>query len=331
MSSGNPGNYPSFTGVVLRKLRGQYLVQSNDRLVTCALSSRLYKKLIYPTAAPSSLSHIVRSVEEIDMVDPVAIGDQVIWIDPGDGNGLVTELLPRKSQLSRADFNQTPTHKEQIIVANIDQVVAVFAAARPAPSWGLLDRFLITAEIYQLPALICITKIDLADMGDIQDTLDIYTKLGYPLIVTSSFTGVGIDDFKTMIENKISLLIGKSGVGKTSLLNALVPGLGLKVKEVGTGNLGKGKHTTTHLEMFPLLGGGLIDTPGMRIFSLWNLNGRELAWYFREMRPLLGNCRFGASCAHDTEPGCAIRNAVSNGSISPSRYSSYLKLFEEME
>ena len=159
--------------------------------------------------------------------------------------------------------------------------------------------------------------------------MDEYQQIGYPSVLTSSYTGEGIEKLQEALKGRISVFVGKSGVGKTALLNALQPGLGLRVKEVNQVT-GKGKHTTTNLEMFPLEGGGaIVDTPGTREFGLWQFED-DLALLFPEMRPLVGKCRFGVDCQHDEEPGCAIRNAVMDGKVNPRRYQSYLVLNKEL-
>jgi ribosome biogenesis GTPase / thiamine phosphate phosphatase len=326
------------TGMVIRKNRGQYLVQMDGHSVPCAISSRLRKTLIYPTAAPTSLHHRVQRVDDIEVVDPIAVGDSVLWIDAGDGTGVIHEVLPRKSQLSRRAAGKIPI--EQVLVANVDQVVIVFAAAKPEPKWGLLDRYLVTAESANLPALICMTKLDLiedeapaagqAEVDGLYRALDLYRRIGYQIILTSSSQGRGIDVARQALSGKQSILMGKSGVGKSSLLNAIQPGLGLKISAVGKGEVGKGRHTTTHLEMFPLdTGGSVVDTPGMREFTLWNIPEDGLAALFPEMRPFIGGCQFKSNCQHEHEPGCAIRKAVNAGKIDPRRYDSYLKLLRE--
>ncbi|MCJ7435380.1 MAG: ribosome small subunit-dependent GTPase A [Anaerolineales bacterium] len=319
-------------GVVFRKTLGHYTVHTNGREIDCVLSSRLHKQLIYPTADPTSLRHNVQAVHEIDHVDPIAIGDQVRYLDAGEGRGMVTDILPRRSKLSRPMPVPGQRVFEQVIVSNADQVVPVFAAANPTPKWGLLDRYLVSAEASGLPALIVITKLDLAEKNDhLEDDIEVYRRIGYPIHLVSSVTGEGIEELKQALHGCLSVLVGKSGVGKTSLLNAIQPGLGLRVKEVGQGNVGKGRHTTSYLQMFDLdFGGALVDTPGMREFGLWDILGEELAYHFPEMARYVGLCKFGMSCRHDQEPGCAIRKAVTAGEISPYRYQSYMNLREEL-
>jgi ribosome biogenesis GTPase len=222
---------------------------------------------------------------------------------------------------------------EQIIAANLDLAVPVFAAAQPEPKWGMLDRYLVSAEASQIPALICINKIDLiggqAEENELLQTLETYRRIGYPIVVISARTGEGIDNLTSALEGKVSAFLGKSGVGKTSLLNRIQPGLGQRVHEVSQAT-GKGRHTTTHLEMFPLdSGGAVVDTPGVREFGLWDIAPEELAWMFPEMRPMLGKCHFRLDCLHDEEPGCAVREGVTAGRISPFRYRSYVRLLEE--
>jgi ribosome biogenesis GTPase len=197
----------------------------------------------------------------------------------------------------------------------------------------LLDRYLAAAESLELSALICITKLDLIPDADdeLATTLDEYRRIGYPVVLTSSFTGEGLDELRKALRGRLSVLVGKSGVGKTALLNALEPGLGLRVGAVGTGQVGKGRHTTTQVEMVPLgIGGNLVDTPGTREFGLWDVAEDDLALFFPEMRPYVGQCRFGLDCQHDEEPGCAIRKAVMAGKIGPRRYQSYMQLKQEV-
>jgi ribosome biogenesis GTPase / thiamine phosphate phosphatase len=319
-------------GVVFRKTLGHYTVHTHGREIDCRLSSLIHKQLIFPTADPTSLRHTVQEVREIDHVDPLAIGDRVRYVDAGDGRGLITEILPRGSKLSRPAPVPGQRVFEQVIVSNADQIVPVFSAANPTPKWGLLDRYLVSAEASGLPSLIVINKLDLAwKNAALDEEINIYRRIGYPVLLASAVTGEGMEELKAALQGKLSVFVGKSGVGKTSLLNAIQPGLGLRVKAVSNGEVGKGRHTTTLLEMFQLdFGGALVDTPGMREFGLWDIAADELADLFPEMADYVGQCKFGLSCQHDREPGCAIRKGVMAGSISPYRYQSYMHLREEL-
>ena len=338
-------------GVVYKKNIGSALVKDKERVLLCTLSNRLRKQLIYNESDAGSGHHTVRQVKVLEHNDPIAVGDHVRYIENGDGRGLIVEVLPRRSQMTRRSAVPMPgAHPfEQVIVANLDQVVPVFAAAQPAPKWGLLDRYLVSAEASGLSALICITKTDLATRhdgtleADLVDAVQTYRDIGYQVVLTSTVTGQGLDELRAALHGRLSALLGKSGVGKTSVLNALQPGLGLRVNDVNE-RTGKGKHTTTHQEMFSLVENGIetqndgsvqavptliVDTPGIREFGIWEVEGEDLALYFPEMRPLVGRCRFGLDCRHNEEPGCSIRQAVTAGKISPYRYRSYRVLMEE--
>jgi len=298
------------TGFVTKKSTNTYHIQTGEYSLACTLSTRLKR--------------------ESDG-DPVAIGDFVRWNEAGQ----LTEVLPRRNQLARRAAQPMPGSyaHEQVIAANLDQVMPVFAAANPKPAWNLLDRYLVSAESAEIPALVVLTKFDLVDgkpeSAEILSIAAEYRAIGYEVIVTSAETGLGLEQLRAALSNRLSVFVGKSGVGKSSLLNALEPGLGLKVQQTSQFT-GKGRHTTTHLEMFPLtVGGAIIDTPGIREFGLWDVASDDLALFFPEMRPLVGACKFGLGCSHDQEPGCAIRHAVNAGEISPYRYQSYLKLKDE--
>lgn len=325
-------NHEDGTGVVFRKSLGHYTVHTKGRDIDCVLSSLFHKQLIFSTADPTSLRRRVQEVRELDHVDPVAIGDRVRFVDAGDGRGMVVEILPRNSKLSRPATMPGQRVFEQVIVANADLIVPVFSVANPTPKWGLLDRYLVSAEAAALPSLVVINKFDLGWKNpELDEDIEIYRRIGYPVLLVSAVTGEGIEELKQALAGKLSVMVGKSGVGKTSLLNAIQPGLGLLVKAVGNGEIGKGRHTTTHLEMFDLnLGGSLVDTPGVREFGLWAVSADELASLFPEMANFVGRCKFGLSCHHDREPGCEIRKAVMAGAVSPYRYQSYLRLREEL-
>ena len=311
-------------GTVVKKSQGIYFVRADGRVIACASSSRLRKNLIYPTAAPTSLHHRVKEVKDIAAVDPIAVGDEVVFNHAGDGTGLITAVQPRRNQLARPAAGDKPL--EQVIVANIDQVVPVMSAARPAPKWELLDRYLAAAEAAGVPSLIVITKADLEPDDDLLAEVAAFERLGYRVVLTSTVTGAGLDDFRAALQGLVSVFVGKSGVGKTSLLNAVEPGLGLRVRAVSDAT-GKGRHTTTHPELFDLTqGGAVVDTPGMREFGLWKLSGAGLAHAFVELRPYLGQCKFSADCTHTHEPGCAVKHAVDAGQIAERRYRSYLRM-----
>jgi ribosome biogenesis GTPase len=324
-------------GVVVKKNVGLYHVRTNGGVLPCALSACLRRQLIYAADNPNSLHHTVRDVKTLDKVDPVAVGDVVRFIDARDGSGLITEVLPRRNRLARRDPYPGAHPFEQIIVANVDYVIPVFAAANPTPKWGMLDRYLASAESLELSALIVITKLDLARDPEgrldeaIRQAVEEYRRIGYPILLTSSVSGEGLDYLRQALKSHVSAFVGKSGVGKTALLNAIEPGLGLRVGEVGQGKVGKGKHTTSSAEMVTTaFGADIVDTPGMREFGLHDMDAYDLALFFPEMRPFVGQCKFGLDCLHDAEPGCTIRKQVVAGKISPLRYRSYLRLKKEV-
>ncbi|MFO7583574.1 MAG: ribosome small subunit-dependent GTPase A [Anaerolineales bacterium] len=298
------------TGVVVKKITNAYTLRAGRQTFDCVLSTRLKR--------------------ESD-ADPVAVGDLVRWNEAGQ----IVAVLPRRNQLSRRSAVPMPgayAH-EQVIAANVDRVVPVFAAANPKPAWHLLDRYMVSAESADIPALAVITKMDLVEgrpeAGEIRSVAGEYQACGYEVVLTSVETGAGLDELRAALSNGLSVFVGKSGVGKTSLLNAIEPGLGLRVQATNR-TTGKGRHTTTHLEIFEIeTGGAVLDTPGIREFGLWDVDTAELALFFPEMRPWVGKCKFGLGCQHDQEPGCEIRLAVGRGEISPYRYQSYLKLKDE--
>lgn len=275
-----------------------------------------------------------RLKQEKQESDLVAAGDRVTITIHEDSIGLIESVAERQRVLSRvrpaAGTRKILTDQEQVLVANPDQVVFVLSIKQPEPSLRKLDRFLVVTERNELPAVICVNKMDLASLEEARRLFQIYERLDYPVIYTSAKRGDGLDELRDCLRDKLSVLAGSSGVGKTSLLNALQPGLGLRVKQVSQATQ-KGLHTTRHVELFPLETGGYVaDTPGVRGLALFDLEPGELDGYFREIAPLVADCQF-SDCSHTHEQNCAVLAAVSQGDISPERYESYLRLREEHE
>lgn len=256
--------------------------------------------------------------------DPVAPGDRVDIRPVGPGEAVIERVHERVRTLSR--LARGTEDVEQVILANPDQVAIIFAVKEPEPHFRMLDRFLVLVEDRELPAFIVANKIDLDPTGELRAPFRLYEKIGYPVLYTSARTGEGLDELRRYLHGRITVLTGPSGVGKTSLLNALKPGLGEATREVSRAT-GKGRHTTSATRLFPLNDGFLADSPGLRTLAFWNVDLENLDYLFREFRPYLGKCRY-SDCAHIEEPDCAVRAAVERGEIAESRYESYLRLRE---
>jgi len=295
-------------GIVLQARGGGHRVQDGDSIVSCHVRGKLKRDRLY--------------------TDLIATGDRVRWRSTRPGRGIIEEVLPRETQLSRLRPGPQRVPFEDVIVANPDQAVFIFAVQDPDPHLRLLDRLLVIAENNDLPAIICANKIDLLRRKrKARQMFDMYEKIGYPVIYTSAHTGRGVKELKERLLGKLSVLSGPSGAGKSSLLNAIQPGLGLEVREISEVT-GKGRHTTVGVRLWPLDGGGYVaDTPGLREAGLFDIEPEELAWHFVEMRPYLSDCRF-SSCTHTHEPGCAVKAAVEAGAVSEARYDSYCRLLE---
>lgn len=237
---------------------------------------------------------------------------------------MVEEVEERQRMFSR--MAPTPRGEyQQIIIANQDQAIIVFACAEPEPNLRMLDRFLIVAEEANTPSIILFNKVDLVGIRKAKALYGHYEEIGYRMLYTSAETGRGLDELRQVLLGKISVLAGPSGVGKSSLLNAIQPGLGLAVRDVSKATR-KGRHTTVVRQLFPLDGGGYVaDTPGLKALALWDIEPEEVDGYFPEIRDLVAECQF-SNCMHLHEPGCAVIAAVEAGEINYERYESYIRL-----
>jgi len=266
-------------------------------------------------------------IKGIRTTNPLAVGDKVVIQMKQDGSGLITEILERQNYIIRKATKLSKS--SQIIASNLDQAILIATLAFPKTSTGFIDRFLVTSEAYHIPAVVVFNKFDLYDTetaGLLFTLIDIYSDAGYPSHEVSAITGEGLDWLEEIMKDKISLLAGHSGVGKSTLVNALEPGLVIKTREISTYS-GKGQHITTFTEMHELsFGAMIIDTPGIREFGLIDFEKTEVAERFPEMRRYMYDCRYH-NCTHTHEPGCAVKEALKNNLISKSRYENYLKIY----
>jgi ribosome biogenesis GTPase len=275
----------------------------------------------------------VLKLDDITSTNPVAVGD---WVDieiesEAAGTALITGIEDRFNYINRQSPRQK--HQHHIVAANLDQSAVIVTLREPRTSQGFIDRFLVACEMYHVKPLIVFNKSDLYREKEINvyaALRDMYTAVGYPVLLVSAEKQEGMDELQAMLRDKVTLLSGHSGVGKSSLLNLLVPGIDRKTQDI-SGWSGKGQHTTTFAEMFDLPNGGkVVDTPGMREFGLVDLSKQELSHYFPEMRNLLHYCQFN-NCLHYNEPGCAVKAAVEKGDIHEDRFVSYLTILDSIE
>ena len=310
-------------GLITEGSRGRYRVEAPTGALWCVVRGRLRKELIYAESA--SARRTARAVK-VSQRDPVAIGDRVQARATGPGEGVIERVVTRAgAALTRQDPD--PGQRRLTTVRGIDQIVIVFAAREPAPHLRLADRFIALAESQEAHAVLCVNKADQGIARWLRARLAVYAGLGYDVVTTSAATGDGVDDLRDLLAGRVSALTGPSGVGKSSLLNALEPGLALRVRSISA-STGKGRHTTTGARMVPLTGpagGWLADTAGIRALALDAGALSDLRWLFREFRPLRGSCAFG-DCAHLNEPGCVVMAAARSGAIDAARYDSYRRL-----
>jgi ribosome biogenesis GTPase len=263
--------------------------------------------------------------------NPVAAGDRVDYTHENESEGSITFIHPRKNYIIRKSVNLSK--EAQIIATNLDQALLVVTTTRPQTAPGFIDRFLITADAYDIPAILLFHKIDQYNEKERQEMLalaDVYTSIGYRCIFSSLNTGDGLDEIHSLIENKITLISGHSATGKSSLVNHFIPGKDLRIGEVSESS-NKGQHTTTFAEMHQLpFGGFLVDTPGIKGFGLVDIPKEELHHHFLEFFELLPECKYH-NCLHLNEPGCAVRKALEEGTVAPSRYNSYVSMYNDEE
>jgi len=310
----------SLDGLIIKAQSGFFTVHTDGGDFVCQVRGRLKQ-------------------ERLD-TDLVAVGDRVRISLAEDGSGMVEEIAERERALTRLapiaggrgsrrwDRSGYLSEREQVIVANPDQAVFVFSCANPSPSLRMLDRLLVGAEVQKIPAVVCANKIDLVGLSEAQALFGIYDEIGYPVLYTSAKHGDGVGALRDALHGRLSALLGPSGAGKTSLLNAMQPDLGLRVREVSQATT-KGRHTTVAPQLVPLDGGGWVaDTPGIRALALFDVDPEELDAYFPDIAPWVTDCRF-SDCTHSVEPDCAVIRAVENGQVSEHRYESYVRLRDE--
>jgi ribosome biogenesis GTPase len=296
-------------GLITKSTGSWYQVRSGDETIDCRIKGKF-------------------RIKGITTTNPLAVGDVVDFdMEPEQGTGIITNLHQRKNYIIRKAINLSK--QAQIIAANLDRALLVVTLASPRTSLGFIDRFLVTAEAYDIPACLIFNKLDLfSDEGleILADYQAIYQNIGYPCYSVSALEGTNIDEVQELLKDKVTLFSGHSGVGKSSLINRLLPDLDLRTHMVSEWS-DKGMHTTTFAEMFELPQGGyIIDTPGIRELGVIDIEKEVLSHFFPEMRERMNQCRFN-NCRHINEPGCAVLDALEEGEIAQSRYDSYLSIY----
>lgn len=297
-------------GIVIKSTGNIYWVRCQNENISCVLRGKFRTKGIKTT-------------------NPIAVGDYVVFSTDDKNNHVITQILDRKNFIYRKSTNLSKiTH---IIAANIDRVFLIVSMVEPCTPLGFIDRFLVSAETFRIPATIVFNKCDIYNqqaMEQTQQLIDIYQSIGYQCIITSAITEKGLSLLAKEMKNQVSLFVGQSGVGKSSLINSIEPSLQLKIGDISNYNE-KGKHTTTFTQMHNLqMGGFIIDSPGIKEFGLIQYQKTEICHYFPEMLKLLDQCYF-SNCSHTHEPNCAVKQAVKEGKIAMSRYNNYLSIIND--
>ncbi len=338
------------TGRITKIFGSKYNVEAGGRIYACTLLGKLEKYLSVTDYDDPLMEERLRLLGSVHTRHPFTIGDYVkIEVDkiaeesdlPDDNPGVIIELMPRKNKISRTydtatfqtekkqkRYDRGELIKEQLIASNIDYLLCVNSAKNPPLKTALIDRILISAEKEGIEPVIVINKIDLDNKDKIRNKIkDIYEPIGYKVFFVSAKDNIGIDELQEFIKDKTIILTGHSGVGKSSIVNAVVGEEMLKTTETSSFHR-KGKHTTTNSEMVRLSNGAhLIDTPGVKLFGIYNIVRDDIIYYYREMRPIMNDCKY-SSCTHTVEDGCAILEAIEDGKIHPERYKNLRKIME---
>ncbi len=296
------------SGKVIKSTRSQYLVRTEGNTFTCTVRGKL-------VGAPG------------EDTTSVKVGDNVLIERVTENEGVIREIKQRKSKLSRTVEGKA--YREHIIATNVDQMIIIMSVIRPAFKSGLLDRYLVIAEKNKLQSIICLNKIDLGSKKKFEKYASVYRQLSYPFYYISAHRGEGLNELQMILKEEVSVLVGHSGVGKSSIIQSIEPSLRLKVAEISD-KTNKGRHTTSHVQLFPLsFGGYVIDTPGIRELGLWDIYRDDLKKYFVEFRNFEDQCQFN-DCNHLSEPGCAVKQAVEENFIFEERYRNYVNIYNDL-
>jgi ribosome biogenesis GTPase len=295
-------------GIVYKSQGSLYGVKTDEGFLRCWLKGSLKQN-------------------DLRVIDPVAVGDRVMVKPIDNQQGVIEKILPRKSKLSRPDV--LTGNWEQCIVVNADQLIIVHSCKSPKLKLRSIDRYLVMAEVGHLKPIVCINKLDLDDNNRVMSELKVYGQIGYSTLFTSGVTGEGIGELMKAMKDRISVVVGPSGVGKSTLLNTIQPGLNLRTSEVSL-STNKGKHATSWVELMPLdIGGYVVDTPGLRAVGLWGVTKNNLGSFFPEIKERMSLCRF-PNCSHIHEPDCEVKMAVEAGEVNTKRYDSYMRILRSL-